>query len=61
MRESLPLLLILRNRLRYALTYREVKMIVRGRQVLVDGKVRRDVTYPAGFMGTLAWRVLLSL
>jgi len=41
----------LRNRLKYALTYDEVKKIVNQRLVKVDGKVRTDKTYPAGFMG----------
>ncbi|KAJ8430677.1 hypothetical protein Cgig2_033833 [Carnegiea gigantea] len=49
-RECLPLLLILRNRLKYALTYCEVIAILMQRHVLVDGKVRTDKTYPAGFM-----------
>ncbi|KAG7025081.1 40S ribosomal protein S4 [Cucurbita argyrosperma subsp. argyrosperma] len=50
-RECLPLILILRNRLKYALTYREVISILMQRHVLVDGKVRTDKTFPAGFMG----------
>lgn len=50
-RECLPLILIIRNRLKYALTYREVISILMQRHVLVDGKVRTDKTYPAGFMG----------
>lgn len=50
-RECLPLILVLRNRLKYALTYREVIAILMQRHVLVDGKVRTDKTYPAGFMG----------
>ncbi|CDF33120.1 40S ribosomal protein S4 [Chondrus crispus] len=50
MRESLPLNLILRNRLRYALTGREANMIVMQRLIKVDGKVRTDKTFPAGFM-----------
>ena len=50
-RECLPLILILRNRLKYALTYREVQSILMQRHVLVDNKVRTDKTYPAGFMG----------
>ncbi|KAL8479847.1 hypothetical protein ACS0TY_026696 [Phlomoides rotata] len=50
-RECLPLILILQNRLKYALTYREVIAILMQRHVLVDGKVRTDKTYPAGFMG----------
>ncbi|XP_031271837.1 40S ribosomal protein S4-3 isoform X3 [Pistacia vera] len=49
-RECLPLILILRNRLKYALTYREVIAILMQRHVLVDAKVRTDKTYPAGFM-----------
>jgi len=50
LRESLPLSLVLRNRLKYALTRREVLIIVMRRQVQIDGKVRTDINYPAGFM-----------
>jgi len=50
LRESLPLILILRNRLKYALTGKETKMICAERHVLVDGRVRTDPNYPAGFM-----------
>ncbi|KAK2972108.1 hypothetical protein RJ640_010271 [Escallonia rubra] len=46
-RECLPLVLIIRNRLKYALTYREVISILMQRHILVDGKVRTDKTYPA--------------
>ena len=49
-RECLPLLLIIRNRLKYALTNHEVKMICMQRLVKVDVKIRTDSTYPAGFM-----------
>jgi len=49
-RECLPLIILLRNRLKYALTRREVVMILKQRFVKVDGKVRTDQTYPAGFM-----------
>eukprot|EP00882_Tetradesmus_deserticola_P033191 GHRQ01037891.1.p2 GENE.GHRQ01037891.1~~GHRQ01037891.1.p2 ORF type:complete len:201 (-),score=92.04 GHRQ01037891.1:217-819(-) len=52
-RECLPLLLVLRNRLKYALTGKEVKMILMQRLVKVDGKVRTDTTYPAGFMDVI--------
>lgn len=51
LRESLPLVIFLRNRLKYALTKSEVTKIVMQRLVKVDGKVRTDPTYPAGFMG----------
>lgn len=50
LRECLPLLLIIRNRLKYALTYREAMMILRQRFLKVDNKVRTDPKYPAGFM-----------
>jgi len=48
--QCLPLVLILRNRLKYALTYREALMILKQRLLKVDGKVRTDMKYPAGFM-----------
>jgi len=50
LRECLPLIILLRNRLKYALTRREVTLIVMQRLVKVDGKVRADPTYPSGFM-----------
>jgi len=50
LRESLPLTIALRNRLKYALTRREVMMIVMRRLVEVDGKVRTDLNFPAGLM-----------
>ncbi|KAL8113987.1 hypothetical protein AgCh_021047 [Apium graveolens] len=48
------LILILRNKLKYALTYREVQSILMQQHVLVDGKVRTDKTYPAGFMDVVS-------
>lgn len=50
LRESLPLILILRNRLKYALTGKETKQICMEKLVKVDGKVRTDANFPAGFM-----------
>ncbi|GAB6032539.1 40S ribosomal protein S4 [Chamberlinius hualienensis] len=50
LRESLPLLILLRNRLKYALTGSEVTKIVMQRLIKVDGKVRTDSNFPAGFM-----------
>ncbi|CAI2180475.1 8258_t:CDS:2 [Funneliformis geosporum] len=50
LRECLPLVVFLRNRLKYALTKKEVQSILMQRFVKVDGKVRTDTTYPAGFM-----------
>ncbi|XP_013403278.1 40S ribosomal protein S4 [Lingula anatina] len=53
MRECLPLMIFLRNRLKYALTYDECKRIVAQRLIKVDGKVRTDFLYPAGFMDVI--------
>jgi len=53
LRESLPLIIFLRNRLKYALTGDEVKKIVKQRLIKVDGKVRTDPTFPAGFMDVI--------
>jgi len=50
LRESLPLVIFLRNRLKYALTKAEVTKIVMQRLIKVDGKVRTDPTFPTGFM-----------
>jgi len=53
LRECLPLILILRNRLKYALTGEEVRMILCNKLVRVDGKARLDPKYPAGFMDVI--------
>nr|ABR23501.1 ribosomal protein S4 [Ornithodoros parkeri] len=53
LRESLPLIIMLRNRLKYALTGAEVKKIVKQRLIKVDHKVRTDTNYPAGFMDVI--------
>jgi len=53
-RESLPLIIFLRNRLKYALTRREVIMIVKQRLIKVDGKVRTDSNFPAGFQDVVS-------
>jgi len=50
MRECLPLCLILRNRLRYALTRRESVTIAMRRHIQINGKVRTDINFPVGFM-----------
>ena len=50
LRECLPLVLILRERLKYALNKREVMMICMQKLIKIDGRVRTDPTYPCGFM-----------
>jgi small subunit ribosomal protein S4e len=54
LRECLPLTLILKNRLKYALTRKECMQIVMRRHVAVDHKVRTDMAYPAGFMDVVS-------
>ncbi|ORX85750.1 hypothetical protein K493DRAFT_307191 [Basidiobolus meristosporus CBS 931.73] len=53
-RESLTLVIFLRNRLKHALTKKEVQSILMQRLVKVDGKVRTDTTYPSGFMDVIS-------
>lgn len=53
MRECLPLIILIRNRLKYALTRNEVTKVVMQRFIKVDGKVRTDATYPAGFQDVI--------
>jgi small subunit ribosomal protein S4e len=52
LRECMPLSVILRNKLKLALTGREAKMIVRAKEgnIAIDGKIRKDQKYPVGFM-----------
>ena len=54
LRECLPLIILLRNRLKYALNTKEVKYILMQRLIKVDGKARTDKTYPAGFMDVVS-------
>merc|ERR1712228_590910 len=50
LRESMPITLFLRNRLKYALTAKEVSLIMKQRLVKIDGKCRTDPRFPCGFM-----------
>lgn len=54
LRESLPMTIFLRNRLKYALNGTEVTKIVMQRLIKVDNKVRTDSTYPTGFMDVVS-------
>ncbi|KAI3633476.1 hypothetical protein MIR68_008423 [Amoeboaphelidium protococcarum] len=54
LRECLPLIIFLRNRLKYALNKREVVSIVQQRLIKVDGKVRTDANFPAGYMDVIS-------
>jgi len=56
LRECLPLQLVLRNKLKYALTGRECDIILgdKDNHVKVDNKVRRDKKYPVGLMDVIS-------
>merc|ERR1712151_814372 len=56
LRECLPLQLVLRNRLKYALTGRECDVILgdKDNQVKGDNKVRRDKKFPVGLMDVVS-------
>ena len=53
LRECLPLIIFIRNRLKYALNANEVQAIVKHRLVKVDGKIRTNPRYPAGLMDVI--------
>ncbi|XP_069191056.1 small ribosomal subunit protein eS4 [Procambarus clarkii] len=54
LRECLPLVLLLRNRLKYALTNTEVTKITMQRLIRIDGKIRTDRNFPTGFMDVVS-------
>jgi len=56
LRECLPLQLVLRNRLKYALTGRECDVILgeKDNAVKIDNKIRRDKKYPVGLMDVVS-------
>merc|ERR1719218_278568 len=58
-RECFPLILILRNRLKYALTGAEANAIAMSKLVKVDGKVRTDVNFPTGFQDVVELKNLV--
>jgi small subunit ribosomal protein S4e len=53
-RECLPMIIFLRNRLKYALTYDEARKICKQRLIKIDGRVRTDFLFPAGFMDVIS-------
>jgi len=52
-RECLPLVVLLRERLKYALTRREAMLILMQRLIQVDAKVRTDVNFPIGYQDVI--------
>uniref|UniRef100_A0A2K6S5H4 40S ribosomal protein S4 n=1 Tax=Saimiri boliviensis boliviensis TaxID=39432 RepID=A0A2K6S5H4_SAIBB len=53
LRECLSLIIFLRNRLKYSLTGDEVKICIQ-QFIKIDGKVRTEITYPAGFVDVIS-------
>jgi len=53
LRECIPLSVVLRNRLKYALNGKEAQMILRQKLVNVDSRPRVDPKYPAGFQDVI--------
>jgi small subunit ribosomal protein S4e len=51
--DSFPLILILRNKLRYALNTKEVTQILMDKNIKVDGKIRIEKNFPTGIMDTI--------
>lgn len=54
LRESMPLVVVIRNKLKYALTYQETKKVTMSRSIKVDGKVRTDMCFPTGFQDVIS-------
>jgi small subunit ribosomal protein S4e len=52
--ECLPVIVLLRNRLKYALNAREVTTICKRRLVTIDNKVRTNPRYPVGLMDVVS-------
>ena len=48
----MPISIFLRNRLKYALTAKEVQTIMKQQLIKIDGKVRTDARFPAGIEKT---------
>lgn len=46
----IPLLVLIRDRLKYARNSREGKKIIKSGKILVDGRVRKDYKFPVGLM-----------
>jgi small subunit ribosomal protein S4e len=54
LRECIPVVLLIRNRLKFATTYQEAKVIMKNRSIKIDGKTRTDMRYPCGYQDVLS-------
>ena len=53
-KNSIPLLLIVRDFLKIADTGKEARRIISAKEIQVDGKSRRDYKFPCGLMDVIA-------
>ena len=53
---SVPLLLVLRDILKYAKNQKEVKAVLNENSVYIDGKIRKDIRLPIGLMDVVSIR-----
>jgi len=51
--ECIPLMIIMRDILKLGDTAREARKIMTSKEILVDGKPRKDTNYPVGLMDTI--------
>ena len=54
LRLSMPILLMFKEALKFCKTTKEVKSILQDKEVIVDGKRRKDVRYPCGLMDVIS-------
>jgi small subunit ribosomal protein S4e len=56
LRSCMPLIVLLRNKLKLALNAREAKLIVKAKEgnIAIDGKVRKDPKFPIGCMDVVS-------
>lgn len=52
--ECIPLLLIVRDYLKYAERYEEARKVISAGKILVDGKIVKDYKFPVGLMDVLS-------
>ncbi|MFH0874338.1 MAG: 30S ribosomal protein S4e [archaeon] len=67
LRLSMPISLIFKEALKFCKTTKEVKSILQDKEVIIDGKRRKDIRYPCGLMDVISlpvsneyYRIVLS-
>lgn len=54
-RDSIPILILIRDYLKRADTFREAERILKSKKVFVDGRIVKDPKFPVGFMDVLSF------